>query len=208
MNRMMTLFVLVAIAVVAIGPAGLLAADTAVTQTHVGDRVDVPAAVDTLAASTPAEPLRHRLLKLLGVVGCVGLGLMAMNHLLYGDDRRLPGPLDANLQLADADTITETGDLGSAVDLGENFAPDPVLPLRLGLNVTALDTDDTDEVYWLVVLESADDVTYVETGLRVRLLSTGTYHLVVGVTKRYVKLRPELSGTTPSVTASAWLCPT
>ena len=132
---------------------------------------------------------------------------------MYGDGRdgsdirRLPGPLDANLRFADGDTIIATGILGAAVDLGENFAPDPVHPVRLGLNVTALDQANQDETYTLALEESADGLTYVPTGLSVSVQSAGTYHLVGGLTQRYARIYGTLAGTTPSITASAWLNP-
>ncbi len=151
----------------------------------------------------------------MALFSCLTLLLLAacLAAWMYGDGRdgssirRLPGPLDANLQFADGVTKTATAVFGSAVDLGENFAPDPVLPVRVGLNVTALNQANQNETYTLALQESADGVTYTDTGLTFTVQSTGTYHLVGGLTQRHARLYGTLAGTTPSITADAWLNP-
>ena len=119
-------------------------------------------------------------------------------------DGRWPGPVDEELKLLDAATKAETGN-SDVVDLGEGFAPAPDKPVKLMLHVTALDTASGDETYTVELYESADGVTYTSTGLRVSVVATGQVVKTIGVTKRYQRLTLTLAGTTPSITASAWL---
>ncbi len=118
---------------------------------------------------------------------------------------RRTGPLDADLQLMDSQTIAETGDSEGVIDHGAGFAPEPDAVMRLELEVEALDTGDENETYEVDVQESDDDDTYVSTGLKFAVEAVGQISKAFGQTKRYTKLVWTLAGTTPSVTASAWL---
>lgn len=116
----------------------------------------------------------------------------------------MPGPVDQNLRLLNAATKTETGN-SDVVDLGENFAPAPALPVAVNLNVTALDYTTEDETYVAKLQESADNSTYVDTGLEFSITEVGTIHKIIGITERYVRLVLTLAGTTPSITLSGWV---
>ncbi|HUX17293.1 MAG TPA: hypothetical protein VMW52_12530 [Phycisphaerae bacterium] len=115
-----------------------------------------------------------------------------------------PGPLDANLQLMDEATKEGTG-ASDVVDLGENFAPSPAQPLAVEMNVTALDTVTGNETYSVKLQESYDNSNWSDTGLQLSVTATGLIHKVVGVSRRYLRLYLTLAGTTPSITADAWV---
>lgn len=114
---------------------------------------------------------------------------------------------DQNLELMAAQTLTETGDSEKVIDLGAGYAPQPYRPLGLELNVTARDYTTENETYVVDVQESADGQSYVSTGLKLTITATGHLRKVVTSTKRYLKLVWTLGGTTPSITADAWLLP-
>lgn len=117
---------------------------------------------------------------------------------------QIPIPQDANLQLMNAATKTETF-TSDVVDLGAGFAPQPDMPARVVMNTTALDLTSTNETYTIEVEESADNSTWTKTGLSFTVTATGLVSKIFGVTKRYVRLAGTLAGTTPSITASAWV---
>ncbi len=113
--------------------------------------------------------------------------------------------LDDSLQLMDGQTLTETGDGETVLDLGEGYAPQPDQPTRLELNIDTLDYTTEDETYVVEVKESDDNSTFTSTGLIIGVTAIGQISKVFSSVKRYVKLVWTLAGTTPSIKASAWL---
>ncbi|MCE5279375.1 MAG: hypothetical protein ABFD92_01995 [Planctomycetaceae bacterium] len=113
--------------------------------------------------------------------------------------------LDALQQLMNAQTLAETGDSESVVDLGVGFAPTPDKAARLDMNVTALDAVTGNETYTAEVQESDDLQAWTATGLLLTVAAVGQISKLFSATKRYQKLVWTLGGTTPSVTASAWI---
>jgi len=114
------------------------------------------------------------------------------------------GPVDAELQLYDADTVAASA-ASDSIDLGENFSPAPRAPVHLLVDVDALDETTGDETYVMKLQESADDANWSDAGLEFAVAATGTIVQVGGVAKRYVRAYLTLAGTTPSITLSAWL---
>jgi hypothetical protein len=116
--------------------------------------------------------------------------------------------LDANLQLMNEQTLTASGDSATVLDMGEGFAPQPDQAARLNLIVSALDLASTNETYVADVQESdAAGSGFASTGLKLTITAVGALSKLFSLTKRYVKLAWTLGGTTPSVTASAWIGP-
>lgn len=117
------------------------------------------------------------------------------------------GPLDAALQMMDAQALAATGDSTLNADLGEGFEPKPIAAMGLLVNVTTIDHTTGNETYQFNVQESADGNTWTDTGLTVTVspLAVSQVLKVVGVTKRYLKLVWTLAGTSPVITASAWI---
>jgi hypothetical protein len=105
----------------------------------------------------------------------------------------------------DSQTLAESGDSETVIDLGVGYAPVPDQPLKLELEVEELELTDTDETYQVEVQESDDNETFVSTGLVLAITEVGDIAKWFTSTLRYVKLAWTLGGTTPSVTASAYL---
>lgn len=119
----------------------------------------------------------------------------------------IPQPLDESLRLESSANKTANFN-GTAFDQTAGFQPGGVgMPMAAVLNVTAIDFGNADETYSFVLEESDDNVTFVATGPAVAFTATG-YKSVPGfVSKRYVRCRLAVGGTTPSITYEAWLSP-
>lgn len=117
-----------------------------------------------------------------------------------------PGPLDSEQQFLDE--ATRTGNVASdVIDQGANFKPEPSMPVRVVFNTTAIKTSAGNEAYQFKVQESFDGVNYVDTGLAVTLTEVGNVEKIVGISRRYLRLLPVITGTLPSITLSSWLLP-
>jgi hypothetical protein len=126
-----------------------------------------------------------------------------MNGYGQGD---FPGPLDSELKLYDAQTLT--GNTRSTeIDLGgENFRPHPALPIGVVLNVQAIKTIAGNEAYAFKVQQRRTTSDgYEDTGLTITVSAVGNLHKIVGVDKPLISLLPVIGGTSPSITLSAWL---
>lgn len=133
-------------------------------------------------------------------MGASGAGEMPATGLLIG-------MIDNSLQVEDGAAAITSSENGTAVDLGAGHAPTPMRFVQLFADVTALDTGDADETYELELEESSDNLTYTATGLKFSVAATGEILKGVGITKRYVRLKKTLAGTTPSITFKAWIIP-
>lgn len=110
-------------------------------------------------------------------------------------------PIDANLRPEGGTAITKTADFnGTALDLGAGYTPSPPQPMGLDMYVSALDFTTTDETYEFHVEESHDNSTWVATGCRFVVTATGRVQKIFGVSRRYLRLRLDVGGTTPSLT--------
>jgi hypothetical protein len=120
---------------------------------------------------------------------------------------QLPTPQDQSLLLQA--TVTKTANFSSAaIDLGVGFAPGGLgMPVAAVVLVSALDQTTGDETYALVVEDSADNVTFAPVGASQAAAATGAIAVSGRVTRRYVRLKLTVSGTTPSITYKAWLNP-
>ena len=117
----------------------------------------------------------------------------------------IPGPLDADAMFYDSDTLSDNT-ASTVIDLGSNFAPWPPRPLTVTLDVDTLDTDDGDGAYnFKLQSRAATTESWQDTGMSIPVKSTGTKLAVVGIRKRYVRLLPVITETTPSVKLSAYL---
>jgi hypothetical protein len=145
-------------------------------------------------------------------------------------------PLDANMQFASGQTLTATGYVNGAnavLDLGNGRFTG-----ILALDVTALDQVTGDETYKLFLFGSNDNTfgngnvenlgcyDYGASANRIvaTILGSNTSvppagragaidalfftNLRQGIVYRYLKCYAVLAGTTPSITLSAWVCPT
>lgn len=123
---------------------------------------------------------------------------------MYGVGQ-FPGPLDDNLALYDEQTLADNT-ASTTIDLGSGFAPHPPLPVQVVTQATAVKTTVGDEAYTFKIQEraaSTDD--WADTGVTITLTATGTHVWTFGASKRYVRLLPVISGTSPSITLSAHL---
>lgn len=125
------------------------------------------------------------------------------------DTTHIPGPFDAELLLEDAAGVTKTASYdGASLDLGAGYAPGGIgQPAAAVVQVSALDTADTDETYTAVVEESADNSTFTPAGPEIAITATGALSVPGFISKRYVRLKLTLAGTTPSITYKAHLVP-
>lgn len=122
-------------------------------------------------------------------------------------------PLDANLLLHDGTAKTSTG-VGSVAyfDTGSATARFPCVAV---INITASDFTTGDETYDHVIEGSVDTAftTPVQLGSKTVLGgATGRATILIdnvqlGVQYRYIRWKPVLAGTTPSVTANVYLAP-
>lgn len=122
-------------------------------------------------------------------------------------DPIIPAPQDSQLLLQD--TTTKTAAFNTpALDFGAGFAPGGVgKPVAAVLQVTALDTADSNETYTFTLQESADNVTFAAAGAATPIGAIGAHAVRGWLTKRYARLALTVTGTTPSVTFKAYLNP-
>src|SRR6185503_18000231 len=120
-------------------------------------------------------------------------------------DPTLPTPQDTQLLLQD--TTTKTSSYNTpGLDLGSGYSPGGLgQPLGAVVNVTAIDTADSNETYSFVMQESADNSTFNPVGAALAVSAAGVTAVKGRVTKRYVRLALTIGGTTPSITFKAWL---
>lgn len=121
-------------------------------------------------------------------------------------------PYDANLSLHDGTALTATG-VGSVAyyDVGAAAR----FPAVAVCSVTALDASSANETYDLVIEGSVDTAftTPVQLGSRVIAAAATGRHTVLfdndqaGVVYRYIRYKPILGGTTPSITGPVYLAP-
>jgi hypothetical protein len=115
-------------------------------------------------------------------------------------------------------SVTKTADFDStAIDTGSGVAPGqspsgatPGLPVVAVINVSAIDTSDGNETYQFTVQESDDNSTFTAASIKTAtttILATGSFLIGAFIKKRYVRLDLDVSGTTPSITYSAYLRP-
>lgn len=114
-------------------------------------------------------------------------------------------PID-NRQRLEA-SATKTADFnGTAYDFGTGHAPGGAgQPMSVVISASALDFASTDETYDFYVEESADNSTWVTISPPVRFTATGVKAIPVFVSRRYLRCRLDVSGTTPSATYEAWV---
>lgn len=119
-------------------------------------------------------------------------------------------PFDANAVLHAGAAITATG-VGSVAyyDVGA----DARFPAVAVCAITALDKADANETYDLVIEGSVDTAFTVAKQLGSQTVTaTGRYTVLFdndqgGVVYRYIRYRPVLAGTTPSITGQVFLAP-
>lgn len=119
-------------------------------------------------------------------------------------------PFDANAVLHAGAAITATG-VGSVpyYDVGA----DARFPAVAVCAITALDKTDTNETYDLVIEGSVDTAFTAAKQLGSQTVTaTGRYTVLFdndqgGVVYRYIRYRPVLAGTTPSITGQVFLAP-
>lgn len=117
-------------------------------------------------------------------------------------------PIDAAMRPEGTADITKTADYnGAALDLGAGWTPEPFKPMGVVLDVNALDLADTNETYEFHIEESSDNSTWTATGCRFLVTATGLIQQVFKSSKRYVRARLDVGGTTPSITYSVWFGP-
>lgn len=110
-------------------------------------------------------------------------------------------PIDASLRPEGATAITKTADFnGTALDLGAGYTPSPMQPMGLDMLVSALDLASTDETYEFHIEQSHDNSTWAATGCRFTVTATGRVQMIFGCARRYLRLRLDVGGTTPSIT--------
>jgi len=125
------------------------------------------------------------------------------------DTTHIPGPYDADMLLEDAAGVTKTADYdGASLNLGAGYQPGGIgQPAAAVAQVSALDLTDTDETYTFTVEESDDNVTFTPAGPIVSVTATGALSVPAFISKRYVRLKLDVGGTTPSITYKAHLVP-
>lgn len=119
----------------------------------------------------------------------------------------IPGPLDIKTRLEQE--ITKTADFdGTPLDLGPGFAPQSCgQTFAAVVDVKALDFADTDESYSFIVEQSSDNGSWTPISAPVERTEIGAFSIPVFVSARYVRLKLDVDGTTPSVKYEAWLVP-
>jgi hypothetical protein len=119
----------------------------------------------------------------------------------------IPTPQDEDLRLESS--ITKTADFdGASKDMGLGYAPGGIgQQVAAVVSISALDTASTDETYKFVVEESSDNSTFTPAGPIITVTATGVVSIPAWLSKRYVRLKLDVGGTTPSVTYQAWLNP-
>jgi hypothetical protein len=139
-----------------------------------------------------------------GLLLTLGIGLAAALAMGLHSDY-IPGPLDDNLLLEDA--ITKTADFdGTTFDGGAGYSPGGIgMAVAAVVQVAALDRADENETYLFVLQESADGVTWKDIGPAVSVTAVGNVSVPGFLSERYVSLRLDVGGTTPSITYSAHL---
>lgn len=119
-------------------------------------------------------------------------------------------PFDANAVLHDGTAMTATG-VGSVAyyDVGAQAR----YPGAAVINVTALDKTDTNETYDAVIEGSntTNFATVEQLGSKT-ITAVGRYTVLFdndqgGTVYRYIRYRPVLAGTTPSITANVFVAP-
>ncbi len=125
------------------------------------------------------------------------------------DITHIPGPYDAQMLMEDAAGVTKTADYnGASKDLGSGYAPGGIgQPAAAVVQVSALDFTTTDETYAFVVEESNDDSTFTAAGPIISVTATGATSVPCFLSKRYVRLKLDVGGTTPSLTYKVHLVP-
>jgi hypothetical protein len=120
---------------------------------------------------------------------------------------QIPTPQDQSLALQT--TVTKTANFSSAaLDLGAGFAPGGTgMPSVAVVLVSALDLSSGDETYTFVVEDSADNVTFAPVGASQLATAVGAITVSARLTRRFVRLKLTVSGTSPSITYKAWLNP-
>lgn len=119
-------------------------------------------------------------------------------------------PFDANAVLHDGTAITSTG-VGSVAyyDVGAAAR----FPAVAVVNITALDLSSTNETYDLVIEGSVDTAFTAPKQLgSMTVAATGRFTVLFDndqddVVYRYIRYRPVLGGTTPSITGQVYLAP-
>jgi hypothetical protein len=126
--------------------------------------------------------------------------------------------LDALGLVSDAQAVTADAYSTNTVDLG-NVNPDREIgtgePVGFGLSIdVAADATTGDETYTFIVVQSdnadlsSHDALASYTLTAAQLAAGALFFLEIPIgfpTKRYVGIRYDVGGTTPSVTATAWL---
>lgn len=117
-------------------------------------------------------------------------------------------PIDAAMRPEGTADITKTANFnGTGLDLGAGWAPDPFKPMGLVLDVNALDLASGNETYQFDIEESSDNSTFTPTGCVFAVTATGLIQQLFKCTKRYVRAKLTVGGTTPSITYSVWFGP-
>lgn len=121
-------------------------------------------------------------------------------------------PFDANLVLHDGTALTATG-VGSVpfFDVGGAYR----FPAAVLCNVTAADGTDGNETYDLVIEGSTDSAFTTPKQLGSQTFTralTGRYTILIdndqgGTVYQYIRFRPVLGGTTPSLSANVFMAP-
>lgn len=126
--------------------------------------------------------------------------------------------LDALLLVSDAQAVTADAYSTNTIDLG-NVTPKRQIgtgePMGFGLSVdVAADFTTGDETYSFLVVQSANadlsshDVLATYTFTAAQLAAGALWFLPIPEatpTKRYIGLRYDVGGTTPTITVTAWL---
>lgn len=119
----------------------------------------------------------------------------------------IPQPLDEALRMETALNKTASGS-GTSLDQGALYNPGGVgQPMGIVCSITTLDTTTGDETYKLTMEESDDDSSYSDCGPIITVTATGMVTVPGFVSKRYIRLKETLAGTTPILTLDAWATP-
>ncbi|MGE5610858.1 MAG: hypothetical protein ACM359_16525 [Bacillota bacterium] len=117
----------------------------------------------------------------------------------------IPTPQDEELRLEESITKTATFD-GTTKDLGLRYAPGGLGQQAAAVvQVSAMDTESTDETYKMVLQESADGETWTDAGPIISVTEVGAISIPGWISKQYARVKLDVGGTTPSITYEAWL---
>jgi hypothetical protein len=135
------------------------------------------------------------------------LGVLLLAGALLGfNSSYIPGPLDDQTKLESAVTKTANFD-GAALDLGADAAGGPGQAFGAVVNIAAADRTTADETYTFTLQESSDNAAWNDATPGVTRTAIGAFALHGFVSKRFVRLKLVVGGTTPSVTYTAHLVP-